>query len=56
MEDERDLKQAFLQEEILDKDYDPADFLSYLIELQGEEAADIDWWSLNDLKKVIMIG
>ena len=50
----REIKQNYLQEHILDKGYDTNDFLLYLTEVKHtENATNIDYWSLEDLKKVI---
>jgi len=49
---EREEKQNYLQENIIEKNYDTADFLNYLTEIKGEIGVDIDVWSFTDLKKV----
>ena len=45
-------KQAYLQQEIVDKNYDTSDFLIYLTEIKGEKGIDIDFWTLSELKPV----
>ena len=52
MTDETEIKQNYLREKILDCGYDANEFMNYLIGLNGENATDIDNYSLNDLKQV----
>ena len=54
MEDEQELKQQFLREEILEKNYDPQSFIDFLITKKGETAADINNWSLEELKSIVV--
>ena len=54
MEDEQELKQQFLREEILEKKYDPQSFIDFLIMKKGETAADINNWSLDELKTIVV--
>jgi hypothetical protein len=52
MTDEVEIKQNYLREKILDSGYDANEFMNYLIGLNGENATDINNYSLNDLKQV----
>ena len=54
MEDEQELKQQFLREEILEKNYDAQSFINFLIAKKGENAADINNWSLDELKLIVV--
>ena len=54
MEDEQELKQQFLREEILEKNYDPQLFINFLISKKGETAEDINNWSLDELKSIVI--
>lgn len=54
MEDnERTVKQNYLRTEIVEKGLDSEQFINYLCEIKGEEAADIDIWSLDELKEAV---
>jgi hypothetical protein len=53
MEESTESKQAFLRVTILDKNYDPEDFLNYLISLKGNFAGNVEIWTLEELKKVV---
>ena len=53
MEDEQEQKQLFLREEILDQNYDPQSFIDFLIKKKGETAADINNWTLEELKSIV---
>ncbi len=46
-------KQGFLRETILDKGYDVNEFIQFLIDKKGEEAADVSNWSMHDLQMVV---
>jgi len=46
-------KQIYLQTEIIEKGYDTSDFLTYLTTLKGEEGTDINYWTLQELQKVL---
>jgi hypothetical protein len=48
-------KQNFLRENILDKGYDGYDFQQFLVEKKGNEGANIENWSMEDLKSVKFI-
>ena len=54
MEEEQELKQQFLREEILDKNYDAQSFIDFLIAKKGNSAADINNWSLDELKLIVV--
>jgi hypothetical protein len=53
MESEREQKQNFLRENILEKNYDPETFLKYLSDIKGDDAGDVDVWTFDELKKVV---
>ena len=46
-------KQLYLREEILDKGFDPKEFSDYLENEKGEEKIDLEYWSMEDLKKAV---
>ena len=50
VENERSVKQNYLRVEIVEKGFDSELFLSFLSELKGDEAAEIDNWSFEELK------
>ena len=50
MEDDTEMKQKYLCEEIIDKSYNPEDFLAFIHELNGD--ASLDSFSMKDLKIV----
>lgn len=52
MEQEREQKQDYLRTHILEQNYDPEEFITFLIDKKGEDAADVDIWSFNELKLV----
>jgi len=52
MEDDTEMKQKYLCEEIIEKNYSPEEFLEYIQELKGEDAS-LDSFSMTDLKIVI---
>ena len=54
MEDMQELKQQFLREEILEKNYDPQSFIDFLTLKKGEIAADINNWTLDELKDIVV--
>ena len=54
MENEQEVKQAYLRKEILDKNYDAQSFLDYLITKKGENASDINNWTIEELKTVVV--
>lgn len=52
MEGEREEKQNYLREEILERNYDTEAFLNFLVSKKGEDAADLDLWTFTELKIV----
>lgn len=52
MDNDKDLKQNYLREEILDQDYDAEEFIEFLTKIKGDDAADLDIWTLAELKIV----
>ena len=54
MEDEQEKKQSYLREEILEKNYDTQSFLYFLITKKGENASDINNWTIDELKNVVI--
>jgi hypothetical protein len=46
-------KQLFLTEEIIKKGYDAQEFSIFLAEQRGEEKIDLEFWSMEDLKKTV---
>jgi len=46
------VKQNYLREKIIDSGYDPNEFMNYLIGINGENATDINNYTLEDLKQV----
>jgi len=49
----RETKQKYLQVHILEKGLDSNEFLMFLTEVKkSDKAMDIDFWSLDELKKV----
>jgi hypothetical protein len=51
--DETDLKQHYLRDEVIDQNYDAGEFLKFLVEKYGENAADIDQYNMVSLKKIV---
>ena len=54
MEDEQEIKQSYLRQEILEKNYDTQAFLDFLITKKGENASDINNWTIEELKTVVV--
>ena len=54
MEDEQEIKQSYLRKEILDNNYDAQSFLDFLITKMGEKASDINNWTIDELKTVVI--
>jgi hypothetical protein len=50
---EREKKQEYLRKEILESNYDTNEFLSFLISKYGDDAADIDQYTFDELSKII---
>ena len=48
-----EVKQNYLRENIINGGYDTNEFINYLIGINGENATDINNYTLEDLKKVI---
>lgn len=46
-------KQIYLREEVLEKGYNGEEFLEFLIEQKGENAADLNLWKLEELKDAV---
>jgi hypothetical protein len=46
-------KQNFLRCEILDKGYDANDFVEYLIGFKGEDAGNVENWTMEELFKIV---
>ena len=53
MEDELNEKQTFLRENILEKGYDPEDFMKHLQNKKGEVGLDLASWSMEELKEAV---
>lgn len=51
MEDDTEIKQKYLCQEIIEKNYNPDEFLEYIQALKGEDAS-LDSFSLSALKTV----
>ena len=53
-EQEQEQKQLFLRTEILEQNYSAQDFIDFLTTKKGESAADINNWTLSELKTVVV--
>jgi hypothetical protein len=53
MEGELEIKQNYLRTEILDKGYSADEFLGFIVEKKGEDGANLEIWTLNELKMVV---
>ena len=53
MEDELNEKQTFLRENILEKGYDPEDFMKLLQSKKGELGLDLSSWSMDELRDAV---
>lgn len=53
VQEDIDIKQNYLRTEIIEKKCNPDEFLSYLISKKGENAADLDIWTMEELKIVV---
>lgn len=51
MEDDIEIKQQYLCKEIIEKNYNPEEFLEFIQSVRGEEAS-LDTFSMKDLKIV----
>jgi len=54
MEAEQEIKQSYLRKEILEKNYDTQSFLDFLITKKGDNASDINNWTIEELKSVVV--
>ena len=54
MDDEQEIKQSYLRKEILEKNYDAQSFLDFLTIKKGEKASDINNWTIEELKTVVV--
>lgn len=54
MEADQELKQSYLRKEILDNNYDAQSFLDFLISKKGEMASDINNWTIEELKILVV--
>ena len=54
MENEQEIKQSYLRKEILEKNYDTQSFLDFLTTKKGENASDINNWTIEELKKAVL--
>ena len=54
MEEDLHTKQQFLRREIIDEGYDPSDFNIYMCSIRQEENVDLDSWSLEQIKEVVI--
>ena len=46
-------KQNYLRFEILEQNYDANDFVEFLIGLKGEDAGNVDNWTMEELVKIV---
>ena len=53
-DEELESKQQYLRQEIIDKGYDPSDFNSYMCNIRQEENIDLNSWSIEELKSVVL--
>ena len=54
MENEQEIKQSYLRKEILEKNYDTQSFLDFLTTKKGENASDINNWTIEELKTAVV--
>jgi hypothetical protein len=52
MEEDTEHKQNFLKVNILDAGYDVDEFVALLHSIKGDQAADVDLWTFDELKNV----
>jgi len=45
-------KQSFLRENILNKGFNGEEFMDFLVKLKGENANNLEQWTLDELKMV----
>lgn len=53
MSEEAELKQQYLRSEIIDQGYDPEEFSQFLVSQKGEDACDIDNWTMSELEEIV---
>ena len=53
MEINREQKQIYLREQILDQNYEPESFANFLKTKKGEKGSDINNWTLEELKSIV---
>jgi hypothetical protein len=46
-------KQTYLRSEIMDKGYDTSDFVEFLISIKGEDAGNVENWTIEELEQVV---
>ena len=46
-------KQNYLRENVLEKGYDPNVFMEFLVSKKGEEAADLNAWTFDEIKSTV---
>ena len=46
-------KQNYLRENVLEKGYDPNVFMEFLVSKKGEEAANLDAWTFDEIKSTV---
>ena len=51
--DDIEIKQNYLRQEIIEKGYSPDGFANYLEKIGGENASDLNSYSLEDLQKIV---
>ena len=54
MKNEQEIKQSYLRKEILEKNYDTQSFLDFLTTKKGENASDINNWTIEELKTAVV--
>ena len=45
-------KQSFLRESVLNKGFNGEEFMDFLVKLKGENANNLEQWTLDELKMV----
>ena len=53
MFDDTEQKQFYLRENILNKGYDPEEFMNFLKSKKGENGIDLRNWGKNELEKAV---
>jgi hypothetical protein len=49
-----EIKQNYLRTEVLEKGYDANDFVEYLISMKGEEAGNVENWTIEELALAVI--